>query len=557
MIQSIITSMTAKKCKQCEAEFVISKDDENFLEKIKVPTPLLCPNCREQRRLAQGNQLHLYKRKCDLTNKEIISNYHPESPHKVFDQNVWYSDKWDPLEYGMAYDFSRSFFEQFKELSLKVPRPSLHRGFQYDENSDYTNYAGKNKNCYMIFDSDENRDCYYSYSLNSSESCMDCYRVRASELCYECVDCEKCYASAHLQDCVNCSNSYFLQNCIGCKNCIMCSNLRNKEFYVNNEKVSEEEFAKQKAKCHSWNDLNQGMKYFNSFKLKFPKKNIHGVQNENVVGDYLSNCKNAYYCFDSAGLWDCSYVFQAFNPLKNCMDIQECGDGELLYESTFCGYDAYNLKFCSHCLGTCSDLQYCYHCPHSSNLFGCIGMQRKKYCILNKQYSEEEYKELVEKIIEQMRQDGEYGEFFPIELSSFAYNETIAQLHYPLEKGAAQKMGYKWRDENKEEYLKATYNPPDTIAEVSEGVLGELLKCVKSGRNYKIIKAEFDLLKKLDMPLPRECFFERNDRRSKMRNQWRIFDRLCAKNSEPIKTSYSPKDPEIVFCEECYLKEIN
>ncbi len=545
-----------KQCAKCPQQFSITEEDESFLKKDGIPSPTLCHDCREQRRLAQGNQIHLYKRKCDLTDKEIVSNYHPESKFKVYDQYVWYSDKWDPLEYGREYDFTRPFFEQFEELSLAVPRPSLHKGFQYDENAEFTNYAGKNKDCYMIFDSDENRDCYYSYSVNKSENCMDCYRVRDCQLCYECIDCEKCYSSAFLKDCTNCSDSYFLENCIGCKNCIMCSNIRNKEYHINNKPVSKEEFEAQKTKCYSTSSIKEAAGFFDTFKLKYPRKYIHGIQNEKVVGDYLSNCKNAHHCFDSAGLWDCKYIFQAFNPLKNCMDIQECGDGELLYESAFCGYDAYNLKFCAHCLGTCSDLEYCYHCPHSSNLFGCIGVRHKKFCILNKQYSEDEYKELKEKIIEHMKETGEYGEFFPIKLSSFAYNETIAQTHYPVSKEEALAFGGTWREKDEEDYKEATYTPPDTIKEVDETISKEILKCEVTGRNYKIIKAEFELLKKMNFPLPKECFFQRNKRRSESRNPWKLFDRKCQKCDQNLRTSYSPERPETVYCEECYLKEI-
>lgn len=543
-------------CKNCSSSFQITEDDKAFLEQFDVPGPTLCVDCREQRRLAQGNQFYLYKRKCDSTGQDIITSYHPDSPYKVYAQEIWYSDKWDPLQYGQDYDFSKSFFEQFEELAQKVPRPALHTGFQYDENSEYTNYAGKNKNCYMIFDSDENWDCLYSYGINSCKNCMDCCRVRQSELCYESVDCEKCYSSAFLQDCINCSDSYFLQNCIGCKNCIMCSNLRNKEYHVNNKKVSKEEYEVQLAKCHSHTNLEAARKFFDSSKIHTPKKYIHGTQNENVVGDYLVNCKNSYYCFDSDRLWDCRYVFRAFNPLKNCMDIQECGDGELLYEDAFSGYGIYNLKFCHHCLGTCSDMEYCYYCPHSSNLFGCIGVSHKKYYILNKQYSEEEYKELTEKIIAHMRETGEYGEFFPTESSPFGYNQTLAQMHYPLEKEEAIKKGYKWQDKDEEEYQNATYTPPDTIQEVTENVTEEILKCETSGKNYKIIKPELDLLKKLDMPLPKECFFERNKRRNHMRNPWELFERKCENNGEPILTSYSPERPEKILCENCYNDEL-
>ena len=44
--------------------------------------------------------------------------------------------------------------------------------------------------------------------------------------------------------------------------------------------------------------------------------------------------------------------------------------------------------------------------------------------IFEKSYSEEEYNELVPKIIEHMKGGGEWGEFFPISHSPFGYNET-------------------------------------------------------------------------------------------------------------------------------------
>ncbi|MEI8091831.1 MAG: hypothetical protein WCG98_06540 [bacterium] len=42
---------------------------------------------------------------------------------------------------------------------------------------------------------------------------------------------------------------------------------------------------------------------------------------------------------------------------------------------------------------------------HSSNMFGCVGMRDKEYCILNKQYTREEYETLVPQIIEKMMAD--------------------------------------------------------------------------------------------------------------------------------------------------------
>lgn len=547
-----------KTCPNCQKNFEITEEDQSRYFNFQVPAPTLCPDCRQQRRAAQGNHIYLYKRKCNFSGKDIISNYHPSSPYKVYDQNIWFSDKWDSLSYGRFYDFNRPFFEQFKELSLAVPRPSLSRGYQYDENSDYTNYAGKNKNCYMIFDSDESRDCYYCYSINHGESCMDCYRVRTGELLYECVDCNECYNCSYCQDSVNCADSFFLKNCIGCKKCLMCSNLNNKEYYIKNQPSTKEQYESTLKFLHSYGDIQIAIKMFDELKLNYPQRFYHGVQNENVTGDYLSNCKNAELCFDSASLWDCKYVNQAFNPLKDCMDIQECGDGERLYECAFSGYDNFNLRFCIHCLGNANDLQYCNYCPHNSNLFGCIGLRHKNYCILNKQYKKEEYEELVSRIIKIMLETGEYGEFFPIALSSFAYNETLAQDHYPLTKEQAQAKGYNWQDEliQPQGSAKIDFKIPETIEETPRDISNYVLICSECGKNYKITDAEFRLLKSCRIPVPHHCFVCRHKRRRAMRNPRKIYSRQCMKCGTDIKTSYAENRPETVYCEKCYLDSI-
>jgi Zn ribbon nucleic-acid-binding protein len=59
----------------------------------------LCPDCRQQRRLAFRNERNLYKRKCDATGKNIISIYSPDKNIKVYNQDFWWSDKWNTMDY--------------------------------------------------------------------------------------------------------------------------------------------------------------------------------------------------------------------------------------------------------------------------------------------------------------------------------------------------------------------------------------------------------------------------------------------------------------------------
>ena len=114
-----------KTCQNCKKDFVIEPDDFGFYEKIQVPPPTFCSECRKQRRATWRNNTSLYNRTCDLCKKNVISIYSKESGIVIYCQKCWWGDGWDPLSYGVDYNFSKTFFEQLKELSLKVPHMAL------------------------------------------------------------------------------------------------------------------------------------------------------------------------------------------------------------------------------------------------------------------------------------------------------------------------------------------------------------------------------------------------------------------------------------------------
>ncbi len=168
-----------KSCKQCKKEFEVTDADREFYQKLDVLEPTLCPECRQQHRAAWRNERTLYTNTCGLCKKQMISIYSPdviagrEKPFVVYCQECWWSDKWDPLQYGIEYDASRPFFEQFKELQTSVPRVTLLN--TNSENSEYTNYAGNNKNCYFLFSNSygHNEDCYYGTMFAKNRNCVD------------------------------------------------------------------------------------------------------------------------------------------------------------------------------------------------------------------------------------------------------------------------------------------------------------------------------------------------------------------------------------------------
>ena len=129
---------------------------------------------------------------------------------------------------------------------------------------------------------------------------------------------------------------------------------------------------------------------------------------------------------------------------KDCYDYTQFGENsELVYESVICGKNIYNVIGSSRVLDG-KDIAYSFFCySNNSNLFGCVGLKSNRYCILNKQYSKEEYEKLLPQIIEHInampyvdkkRRTYVYGDFLPAEISQFDYNETSAQEFFPLTK---------------------------------------------------------------------------------------------------------------------------
>ena len=588
-----------KICQNCKNQFTIEPEDFVFYEKIKVPAPTFCPECRMQRRLTFRSEMILYKRKSDFTNKEIFSMYSPDIPIKVYEYKIWHSDQWDPMEYGRDYDFNISFFEQFNKLALETPRFNL--SVLNMINSDYCNNANDMKNCYLIFNANYNEDCIYGNGVSSTKDSVEISHVHKCELCYECLMCIQCYKTFFSIDCTNCYNVYFSKNCSNCSNCFGCVNLRNKQYYIFNKPYSKEDYLNkfEEFKLNLRSVLIKIKKETADFWLKFPNKYMHGNHNNNVSGDYLHNSKNIFYSWNVNNAEDskwCQYLLPPSN--KDCYDYSVWGDNaELIYETAVCGINIRNLKFCHECWNS-FDLNYCSFCSNSSNLFGCFGLKNKQYCILNKQYTKEEYEELVPKIIKHMNnmpyvdKNGrvyKYGEFFPIELSSFSYNETIAFEHFPLSKERIEKEGYGYSDLKKHRgvysvTLKAE-NLPDNIDDVEDNIINEVIECANAkigvcrGVNvFKIIKQELQFYKNHNLPLPDLCPNCRHYQRIKQRNPLKLWHRQCQCAGEKsdnkvyqntiqhfhsnehcpneFETTYSPDRKEIVYCEKCYQQEV-
>lgn len=576
-----------KTCQNCKSDFTIEPEDFQFYEKMKVSPPTWCPECRLQRRLVWRNERTLYKARCDLCSKETLAIYNPDYGYTKYCVECWWSDKWDSLEYGRGYDFSVPFFAQYTDLYKQVPRAALiHRNAV---NAQFANYLDGVKNVYLSYSTIwGSEDVFFSKNIDGSHWIFDSFDVVASGKCYESVGVNRSFESLYAHFSRDCMNCLFVYDCVNCRNCFMCSNLRNKEYNIFNKQYTKDEYFR-KLKDFDLGNFHKLEELKNDFdKLRFNSlhKYSHIVNCQNSSGNDLNHCKNVKTSFSSYKIEDSRFIFRSAN-LKDSMDTVNAGNAaELFYEFIGGGGDnSQYIRFCSYAIEGLDNVNYIDFCGSSSNLFGCVGLRNKQYCILNKQYTEEEYEKLVPKIIDHMNtmpyvdKKGrvyKYGEFFPPELSPFAYNETIAQEYFPLTKEQAISQGYRWRDPPQKSYeITVTADKlPNHIKDVDDSILKETIGCAHNQtcneqctQAFKIIPDELSFYRKMNLPLPRLCPNCRHYQRLKQRNPLKLWHRRCmcntAKHSHgtgkcpnEFETPYASNRKEIVYCEQCYNAEV-
>ena len=558
-----------KNCQKCKQDFTIETDDFSYYEKIGVNEPKLCPLCRSQLRLSFRNERSFYKRDCDKCKKSVVSMYSPNKPGPIWCYDCWFADDWSGKDYARDYDPSRPFMEQWNELWAVVPKPGLIS--MRAINCDYLNLAADNKNCYFIVESSNNEDAVHCYWIQLSKDVVDCSYTNKVERSYESDDCYDSYNLKYCKGAHSCTDSFFLLNCRGCMNCLGCINVRQKQYCIFNEQYTKEEYEQKlndfRLDTHS--GVESFRKQYEVFIKDKPRKYAEIYNMLNSTGNYMTNVKNNRECFHSYDAEECRYCVHAWRGAKDCMDCNTAGRGaELIYNSLNSGIEGSNIVCGYQCWGS-QFLGYSVHCPNTEDCFGCAGLRKGKYSILNKPYEKEEYEKLKAEIVEKMKVEEAYGDFYPPAMSAFGYNETSAMIEYPLSKEEALAKGFKWEDTPRGTYGKTTItwgDVPDSIGKTNNDIVKEIFECIECKKNYRIIPNEFSFYQKLSIPVPRLCPECRHARRVAARGPNRLWHRSCmcemathehqGKCSNEFETNYSPDRHEILYCENCYQKEV-
>ena len=544
--------MQKKQCLACHRTYTVYPKDLLYFQKIGVTVPDLCFRCNQIKLLAWRNERFFYLRKCDQCGKKIVSCYNEHAAHPVFCNDCWWSDNFNALQYGRDFNFNRTFFEQFGDLLKDTPVGNLINAKAV--NSEYTNLSVSNNNCYMLVASDYNENCSYCSYTSYNKDSLDCTETKNCELCYDSVDLEKCYQCRWSQNLHSCNHCNFCRDCRGCTDCLGCANLRNQNNCLFNKKYTKDDYVKKVAKyqLNTQSGLQKFQNEFNKFKEKQFFLFSQNLNCEQVSGDYLTNCQNCQNCFSMLDCTNCTNCLHG-DKAKDCYGSMGIINAELIYNSLACPENN-NIQFSPVVWPGSYNIRYSYMIRTAQNCFGCVSLHNNSYCLLNKQYSESEYKKIMPKVIAHMKKTGEWGQFFPMNICPFAYNETAGQDLFPLTKEEVQAtFGGRWLEQRDQEKKSVSNNI-------------DIFLCENCHKDFKLIKQEIEFYKRQQIPFPRLCFNCRHLRRMNLRTVKDLWKRQCmctqpthnhyGRCTNEFETTYSPNRKELIYCVDCYNKEI-
>lgn len=418
-----------------------------------------------------------------------------------------------------------NFIEEFHQLLLEKPRHHLKQ--VNVENSDFADIALNSRNAYYCFGIFYGEDVLYTRYSRQCASSSDLTFCFGCQWCYECVNCSKCYMSDYSRDCQDCVECRFCIDCYACSNCFGCANMYRKQYCFFNEQLSKEEYEKRIIELDindpkQRHDIEEKVRALHQNTPTLP---YHHFQTEDSIGDHLSECKESLYCFDIMSSEYCFYNIEA-NGNKNCCDITTCFQSEWCYNCVLSPLN-YNCNFCFQ-VDTSSDSEFCAFSRNLKHCFGCVYLDRKEYCILNKPYAPEAYAEEVLRIKQELIRSGQYN----LKLFFLSAYELM-------------RMRTEEEDAISSVFPTADFGKPASVR-----------NCKNCSQAFVVIAPEEDFYDQKGLPKPDDCPTCRHRYRMALRSERKLYRRTCAKCTNKTITIYPPDAPYSVYCQKCFWENI-
>ena len=539
-----------RTCAETGETFEIGEKDIEMCKLLRVPPPktIWWARIRQKRHFMGGFDLF---RRTLPDGQSVVTMFDPESFAKILPVPAWNSDAFDPMAFGFSKTSEQSFFEAWRSLSAAVPRPALIQD-PSSVNSDWSTYGWAMKNCYFTYEGIFNEDLQYADFMAWTSNNADAMNNAHSEWRYETVDCKYCSRTIFSERCEACIDIAFCAACKDCSDCFGCTNLRHKKFCFLNEQLTEEEYRKRVLAIdlrdaqvvEEWRDRIAPLwtEAFRLASLVLRSENVSGddiQDSRDTIGVLLYSCERVSYAFGCTNCKDSANI-------TSCMNSERC-------TNTLKVFDSYDVKHSLHCTG-CVEVEYSELLTSCEYCFGCIGLKHKRFCILNKQYTEEEYWPLVDAIKMAMLERGEYGEFFPHAASPFAFNTSGISTLYPFTKEESEKLGVRWHvfTELGNASAVSIDELPTNLKDTTDVILSKRFLCPITGRSFGFVKPELALHRLLNVALPRVHPTVRRMQRAAQYLAPRLYPRACTSCHANVVTRLSPEKTTPVLCETCY-----
>jgi len=328
-------------------------DDQDFMDKLsptingkkyQLPLPQHNPYHRMIQRMTHRNNRFLYRRKCDLSGKTIITTYSPEKPYTVYAQEIRHGDKRDPLDYKQDFNPSQLFFTQFQELKNKVPRLAIYIDHS-SSNSDYANGWIACKNCYLSDTCSFSENLRYCSWALKCEDCMDSYQIEDARNCYRAISCQNVDTLQYCLEVHNSNHCYYSAQLLNCHHCFGCHNLNNASYQIYNQQYSKEEFQAFMKKQNLSSYLVRQQHYENRRNNVLPQTTFpssNQINAENCLGDGFINCKDCFWSFKAKDAKNMRYCSDAVaKDTSDCLDLTYTRGTKLYHGFSVIGHAIY------------------------------------------------------------------------------------------------------------------------------------------------------------------------------------------------------------------------
>lgn len=202
----------------------------------------------------------------------------------------------------------------------------------------------------------------------------------------------------------------------------------------------------------------------------------------------------------------------------------------------------------------------CWNCE---NCFGCVGLNRKKFCILNRQHTENEYWKKLDEIKTHLLEMEELGEFFPLAFSPCYVLASPGLMYLSDEADVTRLGGMVYNSDSagalgegtEPSFMKTPAEIPDRIADIDTDVWSKTaIFDAQENRRYAFLRPEIELYKGLNVAPPSIHPMTRLKNLVFEANMGVFMDAACKQCSRSLIVSKNRVyHHRTIYCRECYL----